>query len=484
MRILCLHFPLWPIQRVLVADRALDPRRPIILHARDARRGQFVTNCNAAAWQHGVRPSMLLAEAAALAGRQCQIVPSNPIADLAALARLAEYCERFSPIVGWQTIDETPAEPDRLFLEIAGVAVLFGGEEMLAHEAVSDLARLGYTARVTLANTIGAAWALAVFQEPLPVSALRVPAETVDLLAQLGVTQIEQLLRLPRASLPARFGEQLVQRLDQFQGAAQETIIAHRPPPEFVAERALEYPTESRELIERIVVELVQRIAVALAECRRGAVQLSCRLAGIQPLVLRVGLFRPSANPWHLWDLLRMQLEQPVPSLVGRVTLAATLTAPLENRQRELFAGSRDDARQYELLIDRLSSRLGSDAVLRAVLTADPIPERAVEYVPLLEAAKRKQRPPLAHRPLLLRTPPLALQVVSVVPDGPPISFQLDGRQNTVTHWWGPERIESGWWRGRSARRDYYRIEIESGQRYWLFRNLLTGKWFLHGEYV
>ena len=484
MRILCIHLPSWPIQRLLTAERGLDARRPLILHARDSRHGQLVTSCNAAARKLGVRLAMPLAEAAALAGRQCQTVPASPTADIAALARLAEYCERFSPIVGWQTIDETPAEPDRLFLDITGVAVLFGGEEALAREVASDLTRIGYRARVALADTIGAAWALAVYQEPLPVSALRVPAETVDLLAQLGVTQIEQLRQLPRASLPARFGEQLVQRLDQFLGATQETIIAHRPPPEFIAERALEYPTESRELIERIVLELVQGIAAALAERRKGAVQLSCRLAGVPPLVLRVGLFCPSANPRHLWDLLRMQLEQPIPGLVGRVTLAVPLTAPLENRQRELFAGSRDDNRQFELLIDRLSSRLGPEAVLRPVLTADPLPERAVQFVPLLEAGKRKQRPPLTHRPALLRSTPQLLRVIAVAPDGPPISFQLDGRQNTVTNWCGPERIESGWWRGPNARRDYYRVEIESGQRYWLFRNLSTGKWYLHGEFA
>jgi protein ImuB len=223
----------------------------------------------------------------------------------------------------------------------------------------------------------------------------------------------------------------------------------------------------------------------ALAARRQGAVQLSCRLAGAPPLLLRVGLFRPSADPRHLWDLLRMQLEQPLTEAVGRITLTAPLTAPLENRQQELFGGNRQEAvRQFESLIDRLSSRLGEDAVLRPEWTADPVPERAVAYMPVLQAGKRKPRTPAAHRPLLLRSPPLALQVTSVVPDGPLVSFRLDGRWNTVTYCSGPERIESGWWRGRSVRRDYYRVESESGQRYWLFRRLQDGQWFLHGEFA
>jgi protein ImuB len=139
---------------------------------------------------------------------------------------------------------------------------------------------------------------------------------------------------------------------------------------------------------------------------------------------------------------------------------------------------------RFESLIDRLSSRLGPEAVLRPELTADPVPERAVAYVPLLQAGKRKPRTPPAHRPLVLHSPPVSLTAISVVPDGPPVSFQFGGRLNKVVSWWGPERIESGWWRGRSTRRDYYRVESDSGQRYWLYRRLADGKWFLHGEFA
>jgi protein ImuB len=244
MRILCIHLPEWPIQRLLVADRGLDLRRPIILHSRDARSRQLVTACNSVAWKRGVRPSMPLAEAAALTDQreECTVVPANPAADKTALGRLAEHCERFSSLVGWETVDEVPPTPDSLFLDITGTAVLFGGEASLADEVVKDLARLGHDARVAIAATIGAAWARCVSGagHDLPVSALRVPAETVALLAQLGVTHIAQLEKLPRASLRARFGERLLLRLDQFAGTAPETIVAHRPPPEFVAERVLE----------------------------------------------------------------------------------------------------------------------------------------------------------------------------------------------------------------------------------------------------
>jgi protein ImuB len=527
-RILCLRLPNWPVQRLLVARPELDPKQPLILHARDPRRGQLVAACNAAAFGHGVRLQMPLAEAATLVERreECHILPADPAADLAALARLAEHCERFSPLVGWETVERRMQNaecrtlgPDHLFLDVTAIGVLFGGEEALAEEVVAELARLGYDARVAIAGTIGAAWATASSElsgrggrgsrraengpetqgsagaspfQSWNIELLRIPPETVDLLAQLGITRIEQLLKLPRTSLAARFGEQLAWRLDQLLGAAPETIVPHRPPPKFVICRLLEYPAENRELVERVIRELVEQLATLLAQQREGAMRLACRLDCVphRPAVWEVGLFRPSADPKHLWDLARMQLEQQTwPDAVSRVTLAAPLTAPLENRQQELFGAScHEAARQWELLIDRLGSRLGPEAVLQAQWTADPVPERAVQLVSLVQAKRQSRSNPrvfsAVQRPLLLRSPPLALDVLSIVPDGPPVSFRVGGQVQKVAQWWGPERIESGWWRGRSVRRDYYRVAAESGQRYWLFRRLPDGKWYLHGEFT
>jgi protein ImuB len=83
----------------------------------------------------------------------------------------------------------------------------------------------------------------------------------------------------------------------------------------------------------------------------------------------------------------------------------------------------------------------------------------------------------------LLYSPPRALVVVAIAPDGPPASFELQGRRLQVVRYWGPERIETGWWRGASVRRDYWRVAVETGERFWLFRRLADGAWFLHGTY-
>jgi protein ImuB len=343
---------------------------------------------------------------------------------------------------------------------------------------------------------------------------LRLPAETLDLLNQLGIVRLDQLLALPRESLRSRFGDSLLLRIDQLLGTAAETIVPHRAPPQFAEERLFDYPAERRDIVEHSARELIERIAAALAERREGVVRLVCRLdcAPGRRLLLEVGLFRPSADPEHLWDLVRMQFEQTaLPGPVGRLRVEATLTAPLENRQGELFAGGRQEAeRQLALLIDRCTSRLGGDTVLRPELTADALPGRAVRFqgsgfggqgsgikVQRRRAAdkfkvNRLQQSTLnlepgtwncVFRPLWLYSPPRLLAVVSIAPAGAPRSFELSGRRQDVVYQWGPERIETGWWRGKSVRRDYWRVQTATGQRFWLFRQLQDGQWYLHGDY-
>jgi protein ImuB len=518
-----------------------------------------VVACNAAAVECGVRLRMPLAEAAALAERgdsnargghsppykdaHPAIVPHDPAGDLAELARLAERCERFSPIVGWETAEGRNAErgvwkaeggrrswgPDCLFLDVTGIGVLFGGEEQLAGAVVADCAELGYEARVAVADTIGAAWAVATqggskfkvqsskIELTWNLNCLRVEPETLDLLAQLGITTLDQLLALPRETLRARFGERLLLRVDQLLGTAQEIIVPHRPPPQFIEEWLLEYPAERREVIEQIVRELVRRVATELANRREGILKLNCRLdcAPGRPVMFGIGLFRPSADERHLWDLVAMQLEQAkLPGPVGRVRIEAGLTGRLENRQGELFAGNQHEAeRQLALLIDRCSSRLGPTAVLRPQLTVDPLPERAARYVKgvrgqgtgvrkfKIQDSKFKVRDQATLnsewtrcagaptwnsllRPLFLHSPPQVLEVMSIAPDGPPVLVGFQGQKHEVVAWSGPERIEAGWWRGKTMRRDYWRVVTATGQRFWLFRQLDGGQWFLHGEFA
>jgi protein ImuB len=382
----------------------------------------------------------------------------------------------------------------------------------------------------------------------LPVAALRLQSE-VEILAELGIHWIGQLLRLPREALASRFDPQLLLRLDQATGAVSEIIVPHRPPPDITAETDLEYPIEDRHAVDIILGQLMERVSRVLAERQQGVIQLECRLeheAGEATRVV-VGLFRASAHAKHLLELTQMQLDRIALAALKKgtgterqrkeqgatgsslgasplfqrsiraVKLSVLTSAPLQAWQPELFEPShREGRRQVAQLVDRLSNRLGREAVVRAVPRHEAQPEFAFRYEPLAgvlpgksaasEGVRRlfRRKPSIAisaaagrkmsqtsagerswkflPRPLRLENEPIPLDVLSVVPEGPPIQFHLHGCHR-VAQVWGPERIQTGWWRGRYVERDYYRIETATGIRFWLFRRLSDAKWFLHGVF-
>jgi protein ImuB len=474
------------------------------------------------------------------------------------MGRLIERCGRFSPILGWE-----PTDPQSLLLDITGLAALFGGETAMAGEIVRDFARLGLNIRLVVADTIGAAWAMArygrgtkagewgtgktsdsphppspaprpsfpapliippgetpAFLRPLPIEALRLPEQTVRLLGELGIVQIGQLEALPREELLSRFGPLLRDRLDQAFGQLDEPVRACPLPPTFVADWSAEHPISRRETIEAAVEHLIGRTAAMLAACGRGALQLECRLqclpgsaAAKQTVGLSVGLFQPTAAAVHLCQLVWLQLERlRIPAPVTDVRVEATLTAPLEPcRQAVLFdsGGEGTDLhhlRQLAMLVERLSSRLGRGAVVGVRLRPEAQPELSWHYDPLVErgqcrrARKAAASAELPPRPLRLLPRPIALAVTQLygaavpavsadgtpappVIHGPPLWFHFAGRQHHVAQIWGPERIETGWWRGRPVGRDYFRVETTAGHRFWLFRRLRDEKWFLQGMF-
>ena len=451
-------------------------------------------------------------------------------ADREALEALAEWCERFSPIVGL----EDSAAPESLLLDITGLAHLFDGEALLAEEIIHDFARRGLTARVAVADTTGAAWAVAHFNSsfithhssfivphssftvlppgetlaalcPLPVAALRLPEKTVGLLRQLGIDRIGQLEALPRDELSSRFGPELLRRWDQAIGRLAEPVPAHVQSAKLEAAWAAEHPTARRESIEAVLEQLIGKVAQMLATLDRGAMRLECRLDcgpggpmeedAVEGNAVRVsvGLFRPTASPGHLFSLAQVQFERLVlPGPLVAMHVAVTATAPLPERQQELFFHGdglpRRHSRDLAELVERLSSRLGRRSALRVRLVSEAQPELAWRGDPLVDGSRRRrlrrQAPAeLPSRPLRLLRRPVGLGVTSIVPDGPPVRFQFGGRGHRITNSWGPERIETGWWRNRTVGRDYYQVETASGCRYWLFRRLRDGRWFLHGMF-
>ncbi len=459
------------------------------------------------------------------------VLPHDPLADRLALEELAEQLQTFSPTVGLEEADE----PSSLLLDASGVTEQFGGEFALATRLLSWLAERGLTAHVAVADTIGAAWAMAHHTAqtqnevaptppailpagqtrealaPLHPAALRLPEETLAWLLELGLVCIGQVATLPRTALISRFGDALLGRLDQALGTLPEVIAARTAPEEFTAQWLLEYPTDRWELLEYLLGQLLMRLTDSLEKQRLGVTQLTCR-AEMElgpPCSFSVGLYQPCASAVHLRELLRLAWERrPPEGAVAALRITAVAISPLRFAQLPLFddTSHATSPRDVAGLVDRLASRLGREAILRPWPLADAQPEHACQYLPV-HFAERRPAQPLARtkpkgraqstsrtaaqpfaaakslRPVLLYPRPVPLEVLGLAPAGSPARFSWRGRDCQVSHCWGPERIETGWWRRGAVRRDYYRVETPAGERYWIFRELASRRWFLQGEF-
>jgi protein ImuB len=435
-------------------------------------------------------------------------------ADLRALEELTKLGQRYSPIVG---IEEGPT-PQSLLLDLTGCAACFGGEDQLLERAERDFAEQGWVVRLAIADTLGAAWGLSRYVAkpclvppgatepalaPLPTAALRLPSETLDLLAALGVKRVRDLMALPRDGLASRFGSLVLRRLDQALGRLPEVLIPHRFLPEVQAGLNFDYPTDRLEVLHQVLDQLTEEIYQALRRRNWGARQVKCTLyhEAAPPVTVEVGLYRPSRCPRYLATLVRTRLEQVrLAEPICAMRLSVPMAETLPETQGEMFDSGRYDEESLHLLIDRLSSRLGREAVARPLLIPDPQPEFTYRFEPLVRCEGRgvrvegrgtrdKKKKPLplprpsslAPRPLTLWPQPVPVEALAVTPDGPPLRFRWAGADFQVARWWGPERIETGWWRGDDVRRDYYVVTTHLGSRFWLYRRHDDGRWFLHG---
>jgi protein ImuB len=494
----------WPIDRLRRGNGgAPSARRPFALAAAVGSQ-RLVTAVDALAEGEGIAPGMALADARAI-NPGLAVAEADPAGDAAALARVAHWCGRWSP---WTV----PVPPDGVALDVTGCAHLQGGEDELLTEAVERLAKLGIAAAAAIAQSAGAAWALARFGTArtiavppgetraalagLPVAALRLEAGMVEALTRVGLRHVGDLYPMPRPALVLRFGAGLALRLDQALGARAEPLSPVPPPPSrFARQRFAELiatPDDIRAATSLLIEALCRRLAADGEGARRLALTLY-RVDG-GACVIELGTARPSREPRHLLRLFDERLGTVDPGLgIEDMMLAASLAEPQGPAQLALVARGATEGDALPALIDRLAARLGSHAVRRPLLVASHWPERAVRLVPPLDPAANASHPD-RPRPVRFLQEPEPIEAVAPVPDDPPLLFRWRKIMHRVRRAEGPERIEGEWWRSdagirASELRDYYRVEDEDGRRFWLYRAGLyradrPARWYLHGVFA
>jgi len=456
----------------------------------------------------GLFPGQKAADAAALAP-DLAVAEAEPEQDARALDALAEWCVRFSPAVA---VDP----PDGLFLDVTGLAHLWGGEAALMADFRGRMEKAGLDLRLALADTPGAAWALAHFGAdgtvaspgdqagwlaPLPPAALRLDPAVAAQVERLGLRVLAQLFPLPRAPFARRFGAAALARLDQALGRAPEALCFRRPPTPWFARLAFAEPISQPEDLARVAADISAVLCARLQAAGRGARRFELafhRLDGWAQ-AREVGLSRAACEPSRLARLFLPKLETVDPGFgIEAATLAAREVEPLAPRQGLLGAEAEAAAEDLAPLVDRLANRLGEDRVWTAAAFESHVPELScARRPPLAPSTALGPGPgwdPEAPRPLRLFRRPHPIEAMAPVPDDPPVQFRWRGQLHRIRRAEGPERVAEEWWKrpieavGPARVRDYYRLEDQEGRRFWVFRAGLyepgpPAKWWLHGVF-
>ena len=430
-RIVSVWLPRWPILRALAAqakkssDKPVDPDQPFVLAITTAG-GPRIAALNEAAEAAGLRLGEPLADARAKAGN-VQTRAIDAAADDAALRRLALWATRYTPTASPWGEDNGA---DGFFLDIEGAAHLFGGEEKLMADLSFRLEKnFGLPARLAVADTPGTAWALSRFHSapspvlpsgqeaaaltPLPIEALRLSPETCRTLRRLGFKSVGTLLDKPRAPFAARFPPELLRRIDQALGHADEPLIPIVAPPIYHTLRYLLEPLITQEAIVALANRLMHILVHVLTRDDVGARALRLSLYRVDGAVetIDIGLTLPTRNVAHMARLINLKLEALAATEDAgfgfeAVGLAVTRAETIPERQNELISpshsslasgggpgwGHADQAERCAALVDTLRQRLGPHSVQRFEAIASHLPERAEALMPA--TAEMIQSPP------------------------------------------------------------------------------------------
>jgi protein ImuB len=426
------------------------------------------------------------------------------------LGSLAAWCERYTPLVALDGMDG-------LFMDVTGCTHLFDGETSFIADIETRLTAQGFNVRICLADTAGAAWAMARHGtkrivacgrhtqaiSALPLAALRLDASLVTGLDRVGFKTIGCIADLPRAPLTTRFGKHLLDRLDQASGRLDEVISPLMPVPELASEKRFAEPIVHEDDVKRCIGVLASNIIALLERRNLGVRTCEVKLFRVDGEVqsLTVHAANPLRDPKRIAALFQERLASlhtDVDAGFGfDIMRLNILQASLFNgSQHDLVERTSNDDR-YAELVDRLGARLGTDRILQFSFADTHIPERRFAFVPVSRQGGKTDPDQVTlpgpakmpTRPLVLLERPEPIEAIAQVPDSPPSRFRWRKVLYEIARSEGPERIACEWWRdGRaSLSRDYFRVEDTQGYRFWLFRHGLYERettrphWYMHG---
>jgi protein ImuB len=521
-RILSLWLPRLPtdrIKRQLLRGNA-EPvnNKPSIVVAKQNNALQISALDDAAAGL-GLEVGLPLVNARAVCP-DVQVFDADEAADVQALNAIADWCDRFTPLVALDS-------PHGLLLDITGCAHLFGGEAALMRMVCDALTRQGFAVSAAIAGTSICARTMnrhvhgrivadgeeTEAVQPLPVFALGADVAITRGLRRAGLKTIGDVASRARHEITARFGAEFTTLLEQALGQGDAPISPRKPLPDYIVEKRFAEPVLTDAVISATLSRLARTLIAAMERHGKGARRLEAGFFRTDGAVraIAVDTGQPVTRAEVIDRLFRERLDalsDPLDPGFGfdLVRLSASRTEIVVQQQRDLDANVHDND-ELAALIDRISARIGGRRVVVHLPQDTHIPERAVLASPAQHhlaaaalaawPARVEGEPPL--RPLRLFERPEPIEVLfAEVPDKPPRHFKWRRASHTIVRAEGPERVAMEWWRSQETMptRDYFRVEDEAGVRFWLYRDGLYGEivqedgkavppdWFVHGLFA
>jgi protein ImuB len=469
---LCLRFHQLPLECL----SRIEEQAVVVLEK------QRVLRANDCAWSMGVRKGIKAATVRALVGdAPLQVMERDRGAEARSLQQLCCWAYGVSPtLYAWRE--------DCLQMEVGSCMALYRGLEPLLDEVRTGIRKRGFSACYALAPTPRAAWLLSFAEgdgtdidqpleerlAPLPLSLLADFGQTVDSLRRAGLHTLGDVLALPPRALGRRCGREFCDFLQQVTGQREDIQLEYQPPTTFSDEYWFGYEVKANDELLPAMQQLLQSLCRFLRNTQLQTAELSWQLSGIDHSVreLRVRSTSSHSN-WQSWlDLTRIRLERlelPV-GIEGIALLCRNLQCgQLENI--DLF-NPRKQREPLASLLDRLRSRLGLHAVEKVGCRDEHVPELALHTCsdrPATDGAGAHGR----QRPFWLMRQPQPLP-------GDRQRLHWQGELELV---YGPERIEDNWWQ-QPVCRDYYIARGERGDYYWVFRDRLAQRWYIHGIFA
>ncbi|MCG8028115.1 MAG: DNA polymerase Y family protein [Candidatus Thiodiazotropha endolucinida] len=421
----------------------------------------------------GVESGMALTAAYALCP-ELQAEPRDRSAEQACLTDLADAAMQYSSVVS--------LEPQALLLEVGASLKLFGGLQALYERVEGDLRQQPYEVEIAVAPSPQAALLLArcamqtcITERTalraelgrLPLAVLPVSEKQATLLGRMGLRELRDLWRLPRAGLIKRLGLEFIDYLDRLLCDKPELRLSHKSAANFSASWHFTQETENLTFILYGIEQLLPRLVnfMRLRELALNRLQVVFYHQDKQASRLELGTRQLCRDERHLSTLIRERFNQEkLAAPVLELVLLAEEFHPAVIGNQSLFAPGEEQDSDWQQVLDQLQTRLGEEAVCHLQLCDEHRPEYAWAYAPT-RPVEPKTHGLLKRRPLWLMSQPQRL--------GSGLKeIQLTSEM---------ERIEGGWWDGFDIRRDYYRARDRHGRRLWLFRNLQDGEWYLQG---